>query len=103
MNRIKTTKTIASIGKNIETKNIVIAVPVSTVETIGFPKPPVEAVDAKRVAPASSKNCTCSTSSSNYCQCLSYYWTKIYNCRNHDYCTSKSSKGIEIVSNKLST
>ena len=40
---------MASIGKNIETTDITTAVPVSKVETIGFPKPPVVAVDANRV------------------------------------------------------
>ena len=47
------TKTAARIGAKIEAVEITKAVPVSAVETIGFAKPPVVAVDAKRpVAPA---------------------------------------------------
>ena len=40
------TKTTANIGANIDAVVTTIAVPVSTVETIGFAKPPVEAVEA---------------------------------------------------------
>lgn len=43
------TKIMAITGKNIETVDITRDVPVSKLETIGFPKPPVVAVDAKRV------------------------------------------------------
>ncbi len=41
---------IANIGKKTETTDIIIAVPVSIVETIGFPIPAVETVEPNRVA-----------------------------------------------------
>src|SRR5690554_3069792 len=47
---MKRTKIIANIGKNIDTIDIIIDVPVSMVETIGFPKPAVETVEPNRVA-----------------------------------------------------
>ena len=48
-----TTKNAAKIGANIEAVVTTKAVPVSTVETKGFPNPPVVAVEANLlVAPA---------------------------------------------------
>ena len=47
---MKITKINATKGRKIETIDITIAVPVSIVETIEFPKPAVETVDPKRVA-----------------------------------------------------
>ena len=44
------TKIIANIGKKIETIAIMTDVPVSIVETNGFPKPAVETVDPNLVA-----------------------------------------------------
>ena len=44
------TKMMANIGKKIETIDITIEVPVSIVETIGFPKPAVETVEPNLVA-----------------------------------------------------
>ncbi len=44
------TKIKPAIGKKIETIEVTIAVPVSMVETIGFPNPAVVVVDASRVA-----------------------------------------------------
>ena len=43
------TRTIAKIGKKIETIDIITEVPVSTVETIGFAIPPVVAVEVNLV------------------------------------------------------
>ena len=43
------TNIIATIGKKMETADINVAVPVSKLDTMGFPKPPVVAVDANRV------------------------------------------------------
>ena len=45
------TRITESMGKKTETKDRITEVPVSTVETKTFPKPPVDAVEAKRVAP----------------------------------------------------
>lgn len=42
---------IAITGKKIEINDMSIEVPVSTVETTGFPKPAVVTVEVKRVAP----------------------------------------------------
>ena len=39
----------AKIGRNMETTDITKDIPVSSVETMGLPKPPVVTVDAKRV------------------------------------------------------
>lgn len=47
---MNTTKIIAKMGKKIEIIDITIEVPVSIVDTIGFPKPAVDTVDPKRVA-----------------------------------------------------
>ncbi len=44
------TKIIARTGKKIETMDITTEVPVSSVETKGFPKPAVETVEPNRVA-----------------------------------------------------
>jgi len=44
------TNTKANKGRKMETTDMIIEVPVSTVETMGFAKPPVVAVDVKRVA-----------------------------------------------------
>ena len=44
------TKIIATIGKKIETMDMTIEVPVSNVDTKGFPKPAVETVEPNRVA-----------------------------------------------------
>lgn len=53
MTRIPMTKIAARMGMKIDAVVTTIAVPVSTVETIGLPSPPVVAVDAIRlVAPA---------------------------------------------------
>ena len=41
---------IANIGKNIEIMDITMDVPVSIVDTIGFPKPAVETVEPNLVA-----------------------------------------------------
>lgn len=43
------TRIIAKMGKNMEIIDIIMAVPVSKVETTGFAKPPVVAVEANRV------------------------------------------------------
>ncbi len=51
INTIIITKTKPKIGRKIEATDNNIEVPVSTVETIGFPKPPVVVVDASLVAP----------------------------------------------------
>lgn len=40
------TNTTANTGKKMETTDITVAVPVSTVDTMGFATPPVVAVDA---------------------------------------------------------
>ncbi len=45
------TKIKPTTGKKIDTIEVIKAVPVSMVETIGFPNPAVVAVDASRVAP----------------------------------------------------
>ena len=52
MNKIITTNKKAITGTKIESTDMNADVPVSTVETMGFPSPPVVAVDAKRVVPA---------------------------------------------------
>lgn len=44
------TRMIANMGKNIDTMDITIDVPVSIVDTTGFPKPAVETVEPNRVA-----------------------------------------------------
>lgn len=44
------TNITAKMGRNIEITDIIMAVPVSKIETNGFPNPPVVAVEAKRVA-----------------------------------------------------
>ena len=49
INTIITTKIKPTIGRKTETIDKSIEVPVSTVETTGFPKPPVVVVDASRV------------------------------------------------------
>ncbi len=46
---MKITKIIANIGKKIETMDMIIEVPVSTVETKGLPIPAVDTVEPKRV------------------------------------------------------
>ncbi len=48
--KITRTKTVAKIGKNMDTTDITMEVPVSAAETNGLTKPPVVAVDVKRVA-----------------------------------------------------
>lgn len=50
INKIIITNIIAKIGRNIETIDITKDVPVSIVETMGLPTPPVVTVDANRVA-----------------------------------------------------
>ncbi len=45
MNRITMTKITAKIGKKIDIMDMNIDVPVSIVDTIGFPNPPVVVVD----------------------------------------------------------
>lgn len=47
---MNSTKIIANIGKNMETIDIIIDVPVSIVDTTGFPMPAVETVDPNLVA-----------------------------------------------------
>ena len=55
MNKISTTNTMATIGRNIEMTDITIEVPVSTVDTTGLANPPVEAVEASLAAPEDSE------------------------------------------------
>ncbi len=50
-NRIKTTPIIANTGMKIDRADIIIDVPVSTVDTTGLANPPVVAVDVNLVAP----------------------------------------------------
>ena len=51
INKMSITNRKAITGTKIDSTDITIEVPVSTVETIGFPKPPVVAVEANRVVP----------------------------------------------------
>ena len=51
-NSTKSTNTKARIGRNMEKMDMTIDVPVSTVDTNGFPKPAVVALDVRRDAPA---------------------------------------------------
>ena len=50
--KIKTTRTNANIGRNIEKMEIIKEAPVSTVEINGFPNPAVEIVEVARDAVA---------------------------------------------------
>ena len=103
MIRITTTKIIATIGKNIETTDIVTAVPVSTVDTIGLAKPPVEAVDAKRVTPDEPEMALAVPAPAIIANAHVITGLKSTTVDNITTVPAKAAKGTEIVSNKLST
>lgn len=103
MNSVIRTKTIAKIGKNIETIDSVTAVPVSTVETRGFAKPPVEAVDANRVAPEEPEMALAVPAPAIIANAHVITGLNSTTVDSITTVPAKAAKGTEIVSNTLST
>tara|TARA_R110000868_G_scaffold411615_2_gene705928 strand:+ start:2838 stop:3137 length:300 start_codon:yes stop_codon:yes gene_type:complete len=97
------TKIIARIGIKIESMDMTMEVPVSKVETTGFAKPPVVAVDAKRVVLAVPAMAAAVPPPAIIARAQVITGLKSATVDNIIAVPAKAAKGTDMVSSKLST
>ena len=102
INPIIKTKIKPTIGKKTETIDITTAVPVSTVETTGFPIPAVVAVDANRVAPEAPEIAAAVPPPAIMAKAQVISGVKLATVETITAVPAMAANGTAIVSNKLS-